>query len=218
MAAGLRPHGNGEVDLDALRADPRQAIQEEGIVCLLCRGIFRQLTNTHLRAHRVTAAEYKALFGYNRNRLLMCRALLRLYADRAIRVGLAAFIQSRPILSEPELRRRGGMRPLALEERLTRREAQLLARERRRGVLRDPVLAPDRRRNGDGQVGLWQPSTPPPGTARAPHDPERGEQEGDQPARHWANKPVMRSPGFWDKPLSSRRTDSLNCTDGRGRS
>lgn len=36
------------VDLETLLADPRRAILEEGIVCLLCGGMFRQLTNTHL--------------------------------------------------------------------------------------------------------------------------------------------------------------------------
>jgi len=154
MGEGLRLRGgNGEVDLDALRADPRQAIQEEGIVCLLCRRVFRQLTNTHLKAHLITPAEYKALFGYNRGRPLMCLALLRLYAERAVRAGLAAFIRQRPILSEPELRRRGGARPIALEERLTRREAWLKVRDDRggNGHPRGPEHALGRRRNGDGR-------------------------------------------------------------------
>ena len=41
--------------LDALRRDPRQAVEEEHIVCLICAARFRQLTNTHLRAHQLTA-------------------------------------------------------------------------------------------------------------------------------------------------------------------
>src|SRR5215470_2728429 len=49
--------------LTALRADPRKAIQEDSIRCLICAGAFRQLTNTHLRAHSLSAAEYKAHFG-----------------------------------------------------------------------------------------------------------------------------------------------------------
>jgi predicted transcriptional regulator len=110
--------------LAALRADPRQAIQEGGICCLICGGVFRQLTNTHLRAHETSAAEYKRRFGYNRGRSLMCRALQRLYVDRAVKSGLAARIRHRPILIEPELRRRGGARPIALEELLTRRDAR----------------------------------------------------------------------------------------------
>ncbi len=108
----------------ALRADPRQAILEDAIVCLICGRALRQLTNTHLRAHGLGALEYKDRFGYNRGRPLMCRALQRLYAERAIKSGLADRIRCRPILVQPELRRRGGARRIALEELLTRREAR----------------------------------------------------------------------------------------------
>ena len=52
----------------------------------------------------------------------MCRTLARMYADRARNAGLAAQIRQRPILLEPELRRRGGARSISLEELLTRRE------------------------------------------------------------------------------------------------
>jgi predicted transcriptional regulator len=113
--------------LAALRSDPRRAVEEEQIVCLICEARFRQLTNTHLRSHALTAAEYKERFGYNRGRPLMCRSLTRLYADRAIRAGLAARIRRRPIVADPELRRRGGMRPVTLEELLTRRDARRVA-------------------------------------------------------------------------------------------
>ena len=108
--------------LATLRADPRQAVTEDSIRCLVCAGAFRQLTNTHLRAHGVSAAQYKIRFGYNRGRPLMCRSLARMYADRARSAGLAARIRRRPILLEPELRRRGGARSISLEELLTRRE------------------------------------------------------------------------------------------------
>ncbi len=128
LTAGLAFGESG--GLMALRLDPRQAIQEEGIVCLHCGGTFRQLTNTHLKTHGTTPIEYKYHFGYNRGRALMCLALRHLYADRAMRSGLAARIRHRPIVSEPELRRRGGYRPKALEERLTQREVQLSARRR----------------------------------------------------------------------------------------
>jgi predicted transcriptional regulator len=117
------------LSLAGLRADPRQAIQQDSIRCLACGGVFRQLTNTHLRAHGLTADEYKRRFGYNRGRPLMCGALCRLYADRAVKSGLAARIRQRPILARPELRRRGGARTIALEELLTRREVRRAARE-----------------------------------------------------------------------------------------
>jgi predicted transcriptional regulator len=115
--------------LSGLRADPRQAVQQDSIHCLVCGGVFRQLTNTHLRSHGLTADEYKRRFGYNRGRPLMCRALRSLYADRAVRNGLAARIRQRPILARPELRRRGGARTIALEELLTRRDVRRALRE-----------------------------------------------------------------------------------------
>jgi predicted transcriptional regulator len=113
-----------EPTLRRLHADPRRAIADEHIVCLVCGRALRQLTNTHLRLHRITTADYKVRFGYNRGRPLMARTLLRVYAERAVRTGLAGRIRLRPIVTQPELRRRGGARPIALEERLTRRDAQ----------------------------------------------------------------------------------------------
>ena len=110
--------------LMTLRADPRQAIEEHSIRCLICGQVFRQLTNTHLRAHNMGTVEYKRQFGYNRGRPLMCHVLQRLYADRAVKAGLAGRIRCRPILVRPGLRRLGGSRIIALEELLTRREAR----------------------------------------------------------------------------------------------
>ena len=126
-AQGCRP-GAG---LALLRRDPRRAVEEERIVCLICGARFRQLTNTHLRGHAVSASEYKRQFGYNRGRPLMCRALSRLYAERAVRSGLASRIRRRPIVVDPELRRLGGRRPVTLEELLTRRDALRTARRAR---------------------------------------------------------------------------------------
>ena len=114
--------------LASMVADPRRAVTEESIVCLLCGGLFRQLTNTHLRGHDTTADEYKRRFGYNRRRALMCGTLRRLYAERALRTELASRIGWRPIVKVPELRRLGGMRPTTLEERLTRADRRLALR------------------------------------------------------------------------------------------
>ena len=107
-----------------LFSDPRLAVQEDRIVCLICGAPFRQLTNTHLRSHAISVAEYRARFGYNRRRALMCRALRRLYMERAVRARLADRILCRPIVETPELRRLGGLRSIALEEQLRRRDAQ----------------------------------------------------------------------------------------------
>jgi hypothetical protein len=112
--------------LQMLFSDPRLAVQEDCIVCLICGARFRQLTNTHLRAHGTGVVEYRARFGYDRRRALMCRALRRLYMERAVRAGLADRILHRPIVETPALRRLGGARSIALEEQLRRREAQRL--------------------------------------------------------------------------------------------
>jgi ROS/MUCR transcriptional regulator protein. len=125
-STGVR-RGRTDDLLAALLRDPRLAVEEEHIVCLICAARFRQLTNTHLRAHQLTAPEYKVRFGYNRGRPLMCRSLARLYAERAVRNGLADRIRIRPIVAQPALRRRGGMRPVTLEELLTRRDARRAA-------------------------------------------------------------------------------------------
>jgi ROS/MUCR transcriptional regulator protein len=119
--------------LQMLFLDPRLAVQEDYIVCLVCGTRFRQLTNTHLRSHGMSVTEYRVRFGYNRRRALMCRALLRLYMERAVSAGLAGRILHRPIVETPELRRLGGQRAICLEERLTRREAQRQASVARQG-------------------------------------------------------------------------------------
>jgi hypothetical protein len=123
-----QPFDHDGMKLAVLLADPRRAVTEEAIVCLLCGGVFRQLTNTHLRGHGMTAEQYKHRFGYNRRRALMCGALRHVYAQRALRTELAARIGSRPIVQEPALRRLGGMRPTTLEERLTRAERRSAVR------------------------------------------------------------------------------------------
>jgi hypothetical protein len=114
--------GDGQSPLARLEHDPRRAIREDVIICLICSRPLRQLTNSHLRAHGTTTEAYKRRFGYNARRPLMCLALCRLYSERSIRTGLASHIRERPIVSRPELRALGGRRPLAWEEILTRFE------------------------------------------------------------------------------------------------
>lgn len=117
------------------RSDPRRAVGEDAIVCLVCGQIFRQLTNTHIGSHGMTSAQYKLAQGYNLRRALMCHSLRRLYAERAVRTRLAARIRRRPIVEDPELRRQAGRRPILFEEFLTRRDIQ--QRPRRRWSARD---------------------------------------------------------------------------------
>src|SRR5262245_35662262 len=109
--------------LEALWRDPRRAILDQGVVCLVCGRIFRHLTNTHLAHHGLTSESYKQSFGYNGGRSLMGRAVRQMHADNAVRRGLAQMIRRRPIVADPSLRARGGTRPRAREEWLSRRES-----------------------------------------------------------------------------------------------
>jgi hypothetical protein len=119
-----RPRARSQAELEALRLDPRRAVSDEEIVCLVCGRAYRQLTNTHLQAHGLTAADYKRQHGYNPGRALMCHALRGAYTARAVRTRFADRIRLRPIVARPELRRRGGARAMRFEELLTRREVQ----------------------------------------------------------------------------------------------
>jgi hypothetical protein len=150
--------------------DPRGAVHEHHIMCLVCGKGFRQLTNTHLRSHDLTTASYKIRFGYNRRRPLMAGILQQMYAARAIQTNLASRIRCRPIVSNPELRKQGGHRPIALEEVLARREAQsrrrdeLRAAEVRRRARARVSGAKQSRRNPRGRLPAIAGPTAPPAT------------------------------------------------------
>jgi len=152
--------------------DPRRAVHEHDIMCLVCGKCFRQLTNTHLRSHELTTVSYKIRFGYNRRRPLMSEALLQLYAARAIRTNLASRIRCRPIVSNPELRRQGGHRPIALEEVLARRDAQLRRRDGLRAAEAQRRARADKRRakqggrNPGGRLSATSRRTARPSTGR----------------------------------------------------
>ena len=105
--AGKQPLITGSA-LEALRRDPRRAISEDHVVCLVCGAGFRHLTNTHLVHHAMTSADYKQSFGYNGRRSLMAHAVRRMHADNAVHRGLAQLIRRRPIIDDPTLRARGG--------------------------------------------------------------------------------------------------------------
>jgi hypothetical protein len=68
--AGKQPLITGAA-LEALRRDPRLAISEDHVVCLVCGAVLRHLTNTHVVQHAMTSADYKQSFGYNGRRSLM---------------------------------------------------------------------------------------------------------------------------------------------------
>src|SRR4029077_16365550 len=87
-----RSRANGplsEAALAAYHRDPRLAITETGVVCLVCGHSFRHLTNTHLRAHGLTSDEYRPRCGYTAGRALMAAAVRRPHSESASRSGLA---------------------------------------------------------------------------------------------------------------------------------
>lgn len=141
-----RSYGSfGEAALAAYHRDPRLAITENGVVCLVCGHSFRHLTNTHLRAHGLTSDEYKLRFGYNVRRALMVAAVRRTHSENANRSGLAMRIRRRPIMDDIELRRLGGRHRHTLEETLARRE-----RGQRQSIL---ALTRDRRGRFSSRAG-----------------------------------------------------------------
>ena len=75
----------GMGSLRFLHADPRRAIADEHIVCLMCGRALRQLTNTHLRLHRIWGGMLGDAIGL--------RATL-LIAEAAIGVGATLFARS----------------------------------------------------------------------------------------------------------------------------
>jgi len=108
--------------LEELALDPRRAILDEGVICLVCGRVLKHLTNTHLGRHAITSDEYKRRFGYNGRRPLMAPSVRQRHAENAIRSGLADRIRNRPIVTNEALRWRGGSRDRRLEESLRRRE------------------------------------------------------------------------------------------------
>ena len=104
------------------QADPRRAITDKGVVCLVCGRSFRHLTNTHLQSHDLTSSEYKERFGYNARRALMVSSVRHTHSKNAKSAGLAGQIRRRPILENNELRQIGGRRRHTLEESMNRRE------------------------------------------------------------------------------------------------
>jgi predicted transcriptional regulator len=104
------------------RADPRRAITDTGVICLVCGRSFRHLTNTHLQSHNLTSDQYKQLFGYNLRRALMASSVRNAHSQNATKAGLAGRIRRWPILEGTELRKMGGRRTHTLEEAINRRE------------------------------------------------------------------------------------------------
>lgn len=57
--------------------DPKKAIKEKSITCVICGKSFKLLTKKHLGSHGLTADEYRERCGYKKGTPLVCKSLQR---------------------------------------------------------------------------------------------------------------------------------------------
>lgn len=57
--------------------DPKKAIKEKTITCVVCGKAFKLLTKKHLGSHGLTADEYRERCGYKKGTPLVCKSLQR---------------------------------------------------------------------------------------------------------------------------------------------
>lgn len=69
--------GNDEVVEETDAIDPKKAIKEKTITCVICAKQFKLLTKKHLATHDLTADEYRERCGYKKGSPLVCKSLQR---------------------------------------------------------------------------------------------------------------------------------------------
>lgn len=57
--------------------DPKKAIKEKTITCVVCGKSFKLLTKKHLASHDLTGDEYRERCGYKKGTPLVCKSLQR---------------------------------------------------------------------------------------------------------------------------------------------
>jgi predicted transcriptional regulator len=57
--------------------DPKKAVKEKSITCVICGKSFKLLTKKHLASHGLTADEYRERCGYKKGSPLVCKSLQR---------------------------------------------------------------------------------------------------------------------------------------------
>lgn len=57
--------------------DPKKAIKEKSITCVICGKSFKLLTKKHLGSHGLSADEYRERCGYKKGTPLVCKSLQR---------------------------------------------------------------------------------------------------------------------------------------------
>ena len=57
--------------------DPKKAIKEKSITCVICGKSFKLLTKRHLATHGLTVEEYRERYGYKKGTSLTSKALAK---------------------------------------------------------------------------------------------------------------------------------------------
>ena len=57
--------------------DPKKAIKEKSITCVICGKTFKLITKKHLASHGLTTEEYREHCGYKKGTPLVCKFLQR---------------------------------------------------------------------------------------------------------------------------------------------
>ena len=79
LADGIRTisETNGAGVEESEMLDPKKAIKEKSITCVMCGKSFKLLTKKHLASHGLTADEYRERCGYKKSAPLVCKSLQR---------------------------------------------------------------------------------------------------------------------------------------------
>jgi predicted transcriptional regulator len=80
LSDGIRTisdNGYNPSEEEAEAIDPRKAIKEKSITCVICGKSFKLLTKKHLGSHGLTADSYRERCGYKKGTPLVCKALQR---------------------------------------------------------------------------------------------------------------------------------------------
>jgi transposase len=92
-------------ELAYYRANFREAIREDGVVCLEC-GALRHSLGRHVSWHGLTPDEYREKWGYNRETALITPALREVRRQQALARNLAALAPPHSMQAALEVRRR----------------------------------------------------------------------------------------------------------------
>lgn len=65
------------VEEEASGIDPKKAIKEKTITCVMCGKSFKLITQKHLASHGLSVEEYRERCGYKKGTPLVCKSLQR---------------------------------------------------------------------------------------------------------------------------------------------